>query len=165
VNQEFTQLTLDEWDRAYSINVRSAFLCMREAVKSMLETGGGRIVNVTTIGARHPVLHGNAAYSSSRAALNMLARNVALDYAVHGILCNTVMPGSIPGKIRIDEATMQSMQAGRAPSGPILNDAKRLPRGNGSADDIAAAVLYLAGPSGSYITGQELVVDGGFLLT
>jgi NAD(P)-dependent dehydrogenase (short-subunit alcohol dehydrogenase family) len=46
-----------------------------------------------------------------------------------------------------------------------LGDAKRLPMGNGSAEDIAAAVLYLVGPSGSYITGQELVVDGGFLLT
>lgn len=156
VNMPLTETTAEQWDLAQSINLRGAFLCSREAVKMMLQSGkGGRIINITTIGAEHPVLHGNAAYSSSKAGLNMLTRNVAMDYAQHGILVNAVMPGAIPTE---DTA---KVTAQKKISGPGANP-ERHPSGHGTPQDVAPAVLFLAGPAARYITGQTFAVDGGF---
>ncbi|MHC8320405.1 SDR family NAD(P)-dependent oxidoreductase [Pseudomonas sp. GB2N2] len=164
-NQPFTAATLEQFDAVNSLNLRATFLLLREGVRLMRKAGqGGRIVNITTMGAMHPVLHGNQAYSATRAAVGMLTRCTALDNVCEGILANVVLPGAFVGKTRFHESTLQTLQSGGTLAGPGT-DPGRLPMGYGDPQDIASAVLYLVGPAGGYITGQSLVLDGGFLLS
>ena len=164
-NQPLTETTTEIWDEVQSVNLRSTFFCMREAVKLMLDAkNGGRIVSITTIGSERPVLHGNAAYGPSRSGVTALTKNVAYDYAKDGILANLVLPGAVMGKTRFHESSLAAMQAGYKLSGSGT-DPNHLPLGMmKDPTDIAAAVLYLVGPSGSYITGSAITLDGGFFL-
>jgi NAD(P)-dependent dehydrogenase (short-subunit alcohol dehydrogenase family) len=164
-NEDLLQTSLALYDEQQSVNQRSTFMLMREGVRLMLAAGhGGRIVNVTTMGTLHPVLHGNAAYAASRAGVVSMTRSVAFDYARERILANTVHPGAVRSKTRFHESLQARLASGGTLSGPGA-DPSRLPLGMGNGRDIAAAVLYLVGPSGGYITGQSLVLDGGFLIS
>lgn len=163
-NMDLLETPLEVYDDQQSVNQRSTFMLLREGVRLMRQSGdGGRIVNVTTMGTLHPVLHGNAAYSASRAGVVAMTRSVAFDYAGDHILANTVHPGAVRSKTRFHETLQARLDAGGRLEGPGADPA-RLPLGMGNGRDIAAAVLYLVGPSGGYITGQSLVLDGGFLI-
>jgi NAD(P)-dependent dehydrogenase (short-subunit alcohol dehydrogenase family) len=164
-NLDLLETSLALFDDQQSVNQRSTFMLMREGVRLMRAAGnGGRIVNVTTMGTLHPVLHGNAAYAASRAGVVAMTRSIAFDYARDRILANTVHPGAVRSKTRFHESLQARLAAGGTMSGPGA-DPNRLPLGMGNGRDIAAAVLYLVGPSGGYITGQSLVLDGGFLIS
>ena len=164
-NGPLTEFTEAAWDEVMSVDLKSVFFCMREAIMHMLKDGkGGRIVNITTMGAMHPVLIGNGAYGAARAGVTGLSRAAALDYANNRILVNCVLPGAVPGKVRFHPDTAARVQAGKL-AGPGTDAERRRPLGWGSPRDIAAAVLYLVGPSGSYMTGQSIVLDGGFLIS
>jgi len=162
--QPLTETTLEQWDICHSVNLRATFLCMREAVKCMVAAGnGGRIVTTTTVGATHPVLHGNEAYGSSRAGVTQLTKTTALDYARQGITANVIMPGFIMGHARVLPETLAGVLDGSRPlTGPGRDEERRLLLGYGDIRDIGAAVLFLVGPSGGFITGQSLIMDGGF---
>jgi NAD(P)-dependent dehydrogenase (short-subunit alcohol dehydrogenase family) len=165
-NQPLLETSMAQYDAMQSLNTRATFMLMRGAVGLMLAAGkGGRIVNITTIGAVHPVLNGNAGYGASRAGVTAMTRAIALDHARDGILANIVMPGAVYGKTRFHETTQRRLASGGALTGPAMDRERRLPLGMGTGRDIAAAVLYLVGPSGGYITGQTITLDGGFLLT
>ena len=164
-NMDLLETPLAVYDDQQSVNQRSTFILMREGVRLMRAAGhGGRIVNVTTMGTLHPVLHGNAAYAASRAGVVAMTRSVAFDYARDKILANTVHPGAVRSKTRFHETLQARLAAGGAIVGPGA-DPSRLPLGMGNGQDIAAAVLYLVGPSGGYITAQSIVLDGGFLIS
>jgi NAD(P)-dependent dehydrogenase (short-subunit alcohol dehydrogenase family) len=164
-NQDLLSTSLGIFDEQQSVNQRATFLLMREAVRLMRASGnGGRIVNVTTMGTLHPVLHGNAAYAASRAGVVAMTRSIAFDYASDRILANCVHPGAVRSKTRFHESLQARLAGGGTMTGPGT-DPSRLPLGMGNGRDIAAAVLYLVGPSGGYITGQSLVLDGGFLIS
>lgn len=151
----FADTSLAQWDRIQAVNLRGAFVAFRESVKRMAPRQGGRIIAVSTMGALVPVLNGNAAYGSSKAGLNALVRAVALDHAKDNILVNAVLPGAVPvGPMPADAPT---------PTGPA-REPGRLPLGMGTAEDVAAAILYLASPAARFITGQTLTLDGGFLI-
>lgn len=165
LNVPFTQATTHQLEVQFAHNLVGPFLLMREAVRRMQAAGrGGRIVNISTIGASHPVLEGNALYSASRAALNMMCRNIALEHMTDRILVNTVLPGAFQGKVTLHADTLAQVQAGRRIDGPIMQPG-RMPLGYGDPQDIASAVLYLVGPSGGFITGQAINLDGGFLVS
>jgi meso-butanediol dehydrogenase / (S,S)-butanediol dehydrogenase / diacetyl reductase len=149
------ELSMAEWDRAHDINVRGAFLLMHAAVRTMRAHGrGGRLINLSTIGAVHPVLHGNYAYGSSRAGTNALTRQFALDFASEGILSNAILVGAIASDPFPQGVPMP-------PVGPIMMPG-RLPLGQGVPEDVAPLALLLASKAGRYINGQEIAVDGGF---
>jgi meso-butanediol dehydrogenase/(S,S)-butanediol dehydrogenase/diacetyl reductase len=148
-------LTMNEWDHVHAVNVRGAFLLMREAVRTMRKHGrGGRLISLSTIGSAHPVLNGNFAYGSSRAGMNALARQFALDCAADGIRSNAILVGAIPSDPFPEGAPMP-------PTGPAMMPG-RLPLGQGVPEDIAPVALLLASEGGRYINGQTIVVDGGF---
>lgn len=164
-NASLTETTMAEYDEMQSVNLRATFMLMREAVRLMREQGtGGRIVNISTIGVLHPVLNGNAAYGATRTGVTGLTKAVALDFAADGIRANLVMPGAVHGKTRFHASTQARLAGGATLTGPIMEPG-RLPYGYGNGEDIAAAVLYLCGPASAYITGQAIILDGGFLLT
>jgi NAD(P)-dependent dehydrogenase (short-subunit alcohol dehydrogenase family) len=164
-NQPLTETSLEVWDDMQSLNLRANFLCMREAVKRMVECGeGGRIVNVTSICAAHPVMNGNASYAAARLGVTGLGRSAALDYVGDGILINTVLAGPVMKKVAMHPQIVEKLKAGQKYAGP-LSEPGRLPLGYGEMTDVAAAVLYLVSPAGRYVTGQSLALDGGFMLT
>jgi NAD(P)-dependent dehydrogenase (short-subunit alcohol dehydrogenase family) len=165
VREVLADMTVAQWDAAQSANLRANFLCMREAVRVMAPSGrGGSIVNVTTIGAAHPVQNGNGAYGAARAGVTLLGKSTALDYARDRIRVNTILAGPILDKVPYHESAAAAVRAGRVSTGPLTQPGRK-PFGQGHMQDIAAAVLYLVAESGRYVTGQELVVDGGWQIS
>jgi NAD(P)-dependent dehydrogenase (short-subunit alcohol dehydrogenase family) len=150
-----TEMSAAQWDGMLDVNLRGAFLCSREAIRLMQSAGkGGRILNLSTIGAMQPVLRGNTAYGASKAGLNQLTRALAFEHAGDGILVNAIAPGAVVG----NAPRMPNTVAGDGPG----KDAKRQLGGFGDPEDIGWLAVYLAGRCGRYITGQVFVVDGGF---
>ncbi len=150
-----TEMSAAQWDGMLDMNLRGAFLCSREAIRRMKAADkGGRIINLSTIGSMQPVLHGNVAYGASKAGLNQLTRALAFDHAADGILVNAIAPGAVVG----DAPRMPDTVAGDGPG----KDPRRQLSGMGDPEDIGWMAVYLAGRCGRYITGQVLVVDGGF---
>lgn len=154
-NRSILEITSGEWDQVQAVNLKSAFLVSKAVIPSMQARGGGRIINITTMGGVHPVLNGNAAYSSSRAGLNQLTRNIALDFAADGITANAVLPGAI---------ITETVSSGFRPTGPGADVARHL-GGFGKPEDVTGLILLLAGPAGRFISGQCIAVDGGFLVS
>jgi NAD(P)-dependent dehydrogenase (short-subunit alcohol dehydrogenase family) len=145
------------WDRVHSVNIRGVFFGMKYGIASMLKTGGGAIVNISSatglVGWKH-----HAVYAASKAAVNQLTKVAALDYAGKNIRVNAVLPGTVwTGLVK------QSAQFPEPPPG-----ARRLPGIPldrwGRASDIAFAALYLASDEASYVTGVLLPVDGGYCI-
>ena len=149
------EMTLERWDRTQATNLRLAFLLMRAAVRTMKAHGrGGRIINISTIGSLHPVLHGNYAYGSSRAGTNALSRQFALDFIADGINTHTILVGAVPSDPPAEGAP--------PPSGPGGTPARFI-GGYGTAADIAPTALLLAADApGRYINGTSIAIDGGF---
>jgi len=141
--------------RVLDVNLTGLFLCTKAVSARMIEQGrGGRIVNVTSIDALHPSMVGLAHYDASKHGAWGFTKNVALELAPHGIWVNAVAPGGIktPGTGEMDEANMSAFEA-MIPTGRM-----------GEPDDIGRAVLFLASELSSYMTGSQIVVDGGRLL-
>jgi len=148
----------EEWDRVQHVNVRGAFVLCRAAVRQMLgqphvtQDVRGRIVN---IGSQHGIVAapGDIAYGTSKSAIMQLTRQIASEYARQGIICNTVAPGKIfTGKGgREDEPEWQEVWRSRT---PLARD--------GTPEDVARAVVFLASSDSTFITGATLMVDGGW---
>ena len=158
------EMTPDDFDRVIRTNLRGVYLCCREAALRMRgQDGGGRIVNVTSIDALHPSSVGLAHYDASKHGVWGFTKNLALELAPYGIWVNAIAPGAIatPGV-----AAMQANSAtGVDPQAALDAFLAQVPmRRMGAPDDIARAALFLASDLASYITGAQIVVDGGRLL-
>ena len=155
-----TETEVADWDRVLDVNVKSAYLMSRAAIPLMREVGGGSIVNTASVAGLKPGAD-ETAYSVSKAAMVSLTQAVALDFAAEGIRANCVCPGfmeMVMADRRRDLTDEQ--QAARAAGAAV-----RVPLGRqGTYEEVARAVLFLAGPDASYITGAALVVDGGMML-
>lgn len=153
------QTTLDDWNEVLQVNVTGAFLAARHAIPRMRQRGGGAIVNVSSIHAR-VTAGGRVAYVTSKSALMGLTRALSLDHAADGIRVNVVLPGTIDtpmltegwARLRPDRS-VEEMRAEVGASNPL----GRI----GTPQDVAAAIVFLASSEAAFVTGAELVVDGG----
>jgi 2-keto-3-deoxy-L-fuconate dehydrogenase len=149
---------MDEWRRVQEVNVGGTFGWIRAVLPAMVERRSGAIV---TLGSQLSISGGasNAAYVTSKGAITSLTKSVALDYVGAGIRCNCVAPGATDTPL-LDRAFTRGPSPEKSRRELVTRHAmKRL----GTPSEIALAILYLASPEASFVTGTQLVVDGGFL--
>jgi 2-dehydro-3-deoxy-D-gluconate 5-dehydrogenase len=162
-----SQMTLADFDKVLSVNLKGVFLTTKYVSEQMVKQGvGGRIINITSIDALHPSSVGLAHYDASKHGVWGFTKNVALELAPHKIWVNAIAPGGIitPGVTKLQKDM---------PSHPGVDLAKvmetflaKIPmRRMGEPDDIGKVALFLASEMASYITGTQIVVDGGVLLS
>ena len=152
------ETTEAEWDWMMAINVKGVFLCTRSAVSHMRKNGGGAIVNIGSLEglAANPR---RTAYAASKGAVHALTRASALDFGPEGIRCNTVCPGWI--NTPFNDSFFESLKDRKAGEEAII---KLHPVGRmGLPQDVANTVCWLVSEESGFITGQEIVVDGGRL--
>jgi len=155
-------ISLEEFNSQININLVTAFLTSKIGIPYLLKNGSGSIVNVGSVaGARH-MGHHHIGYSSGKAALIQFTRQVAVQYGPSNIRCNTVIPGLIDTPLLEYRV---AKQAGRRNLDGLREEAKmRVPLGRrGEGWDVAYAALFLSSAEAKYITGTEILVDGGFL--
>lgn len=148
------------WDRIIRINLKSVYLCSKFAIPHMIERGRGAIVNVASIAASCSV--GGAAYGATKGGILSYTRQVSREIAARGIRINCVSPGYMRTPMSTGERHGASQEEQDA---RMQEFAQLAPMGRaGAAVDIADAILYLACDESLYVTGQEIVVDGGYLV-
>ncbi len=156
-----TEVSDESWDRVHAINLRGPMAACRAVVPHMIAAGGGSIVNISSIASMRWGPTPYLSYNTSKAALNHMTRVIAREYARHRVRCNVILPGLIdtPHAANLTKGDAAAVQKARE-----ARD-RRCPMGHqGSAWDIAYAALFLASDESRYVTGQELVVDGGLTL-
>ena len=149
------QTTEAEWDRTMDINAKGVFLGTKAAIPAMRQSGGGSIINISSQLGIVGVDNSSPQYQASKGAVRLLTKATAIQYAGESIRANSVHPGPI-----ITPMT----EAGRADQERHDLTISRIPLGRyGEPDDVAYGVLFLASDESSFMTGSELVIDGGWV--
>ena len=148
-------LSTSAWDAVMNVNAKGVFLGMKHAIPVMQRAGGGAIVNISSISGfvGQPMVH--MAYNASKGAVRIMTKAAAVQYASDGIRVNSVHPGFMP--------PMRTSKASADPQWRATMLAAVPMKREGRVEEVAHAVLFLASDEASYITGTELVVDGGHL--
>ncbi len=149
VREELEEGDGEGWDRTLDVNAKGVYLGMKRAVPEMRRAGGGSIINISSISGL--VSLGYPAYNASKGAVRIITKNVAIQYAREGIRVNSIHPGVIK------TAMMDGDTRGDEDWDRLL-PMKRF----GEAIEVAYGALFLASDESSYMTGSELVIDGGF---
>ena len=152
--EDLLNTSLEVWNRSIQITLTAAFLCIRQVLPEMIKRKNGNIINIGTVNAKAMI--GSDSYSAAKAGVHALTRTVAVRYGVDGIRCNTIVPGTIA------TAAWQE-RVDRNPN--VFDDLKPwYPLGRvGTPKDIADAAIFLISESSQWVSGSELVVDGGLL--
>ena len=147
--------TVEEWDRVMAINARGVFLGTKHAIPAMRRAGGGSIVNISSVAGIGQSLHQEPAYAASKGAVRIFTKVTASQHAKDKIRCNSVHPGPV------DTDMLHSAM----PDPEVLRRRmERVPLGRmGRVDEIVTLVLYLASDDSAWVTGSEMVIDGGAL--
>ncbi len=153
--QGVEDITVETWDRIMNVNAKSVFLGTKFAIPEMLNSGGGSIVNISSEQGIVGSPTGNSAYHASKGAVRLFTKSVALRYAAKGIRVNSVHPGPVETPMLMsgfqDDQRWDEMVS-KVPMGRV-----------GQPEEVAYGVLFLASDESSFITGAELVIDGGFI--
>ena len=150
-----TEVTEEQWDRIFDINLKGVFFCSKEVGRGMIERKRGKIINVSSAAGLIPADE-RAAYCSSKAGVLMLTRVLALEWAAHKITVNAVAPAFVETELArqtLDRPGVRDYWTSRIPLGRIA-----------TVEEVAAAVVYLASPAADFITGAVLPIDGGLTM-
>jgi len=143
----------EDWDRIMAVNVKGVFLGTKCAIPAMRRAGGGAIVNISSTAGLVGSPQGTAAYTATKGAVRLFTKSTAIQHARDNIRANSVHPGPIATDMIADTMSNETAWKERL---------RRLPMGRvGTVDEVAYGVLYLASDEASYVTGSELVIDGG----
>jgi NAD(P)-dependent dehydrogenase (short-subunit alcohol dehydrogenase family) len=149
------ETTESDFDRIVAVNFKGVFLCNTAVARVMIPQGGGRIVNISSLGAITPV-PGRSVYCATKAAVSQLTKALAIEWVKSGVRVNAIAPGlmetPMTETLRRDQAIVGRFVA-RIPAGRL-----------GLPGDLAGAVLFLASAASDYVIGQTIVVDGGWTL-
>jgi 2-deoxy-D-gluconate 3-dehydrogenase len=160
-----SKMTKEDFDRVISVNLRSVFLCTEASSKQMITQGkGGKIINITSIDAIHPSMSGLSHYDASKHGAWGFTKTSALELAPHKIWVNAIAPGGIatPGVAAMSQTQSTDVDMKKVMEGFLA----QIPmRRMGTPDDIGKVALFLASDMSSYMTGEQIVVDGGRLLS
>ena len=153
IRKNIEETTEEDWDRIFAINAKGVFLGTKAAIPAMRENGGGSIINISSTAGLVGSPNGSASYTATKGAVRLFTKSTAIQHAKEGIRCNSIHPGPIETDMIAD----------------TLNDPanlelrmQRLPLGRvGKPSEIAYGAIYLASDESSFVTGSELVIDGG----
>ena len=148
------ETSVDDWDRVMGINAKGVFLGTRAAIPDMRKSGGGSIINISSQLGLVGMAESSPQYQSSKGAVRIFTKSAAIQYAPEGIRVNSVHPGPIVTPMteaRRSDSAVQQVMVSRIPLGRY-----------GESKDVAYGVLYLASDEASFVTGSELVIDGGW---
>ncbi|WP_290815732.1 SDR family NAD(P)-dependent oxidoreductase [Halovivax sp.] len=143
---------LEEWQETIDVNLTGTFLCSKYAGREMIEGGGGSIVNVTSMSAyiaNYPQKHVD--YQASKGGMEAFSRQLASEWAEHGVRVNNIAPGYVATEILVDDEELLNTWKSE-----MLQDELARP------EDIAPLAVYLASDASSYVTGESIVIDGGY---
>src|SRR5438105_1774439 len=147
--------TAAEWDQVMAVNAKGVFLGTKHVIPAMRAAGGGSIVNISSVAGIGQSLHQEPAYAASKGAIRIFTKVTAAQHAKDKIRCNSVHPGPIDTEML--HSAMPDPEVLRRPM-------ERVPLGRmGTVDEVVKLVLYLASDDSAYMTGSELVIDGGAL--
>jgi cyclopentanol dehydrogenase len=153
---EIENTSADSWDRVFEVNAKSVFLGTKHCIPAMRESGGGSIVNISSVAGIAQAYHQEPAYAASKGAVRIFSKVTAAQHAKDGIRCNSVHPGPIDTEMLSTAFADEKAKAARLTRVPM----QRM----GTAEEVAKGVLYLASDDSSYVTGSELVIDGGAIV-
>lgn len=145
----------DLWDRVMDVNLKSVYLCSQAALPLMKNQGRGKIVNMTSVAARSGGGPGSVAYATSKGGVSTLTRAMAKELIPEGIIVNAVAPGIITTPFH-EQFTPDEVREKMTGSIPIGRE--------GTPEEIAAAVVYLASPQSDYLVGEIMEINGGMLM-
>jgi 2-deoxy-D-gluconate 3-dehydrogenase len=154
----------EDFMKVINVNLRGAFNCTKAASEQMIKQGkGGKIINITSIDALHPSMIGLAHYDASKHGLWGFTKNIALELASHNIWVNAIAPGGIitPGVAAMNHGASAEQTAAASEAFMAKIPMHRM----GDPDEIGKVALFLASEMSSYMTGEQIVVDGGALLS
>src|SRR5712671_5065881 len=159
------EVTEASWDHVFNVNLKSAFLAMKHVIPVMARQGGGSIINISSIASIRHLGISYVSYATTKAAMNQMTRTTAVEFAARHIRVNAILPGLMKTPMVEHSAGLaSSYAAGNVEEMWRARDAQ-VPMGHmGEAWDVANAALFLASDESKYITGIELVVDGGVTL-
>ena len=153
IRKGLEETTVEDWDRIMGVNAKGVFLGTKQAIAAMRRAGGGSIINISSTAGLVGSPDGSPSYTATKGAVRLLTKATAIQYAKEGIRCNSVHPGPIDTEMIRDTITDPARLEQRM---------ERLPMGRvGKPEEIAYGVLYLASDESSFVTGSELVIDGG----
>jgi 3-oxoacyl-[acyl-carrier protein] reductase len=150
------EMTEDLWDRVMDVNLKSVYLCSQAVLPMMRRQGKGRIINMTSVAARNGGARGSVAYATAKGGVSTLTRAMAKEFVGAGILVNGVAPGIITTPFH-DRFTPPEMRASMVDAIPMGRE--------GTPEETAGAVLFLASPWANYLVGEIIEVNGGQLMS